>query len=168
MKNVFVQKNFGECFATCAANWFNDDWFLRTQFDFSKGVSLRQGRKFVESFTDNKFTLTPILLSNKPIGKYLPLFEDVIPDECNENADYYKPFFVTIKSRRKGYAHCVLVIKELHNDTLTVLDPNKRDGYQIPIKKAFQKLKPIQIEMISSSEYDDMLFASESVEHLIN
>ena len=172
MRNVFLQKDFGSCFLVCASNLFNDSWFLDADIDISNGISIKQRRSLIEMYTKHnkvrEYTLNTVLYSHFKTKNYLPVFRDLKYTDLDENTDYYKPFFVTVKSERKGYNHCILVIKELHNDFLTVLDPLNMDGKTIHVKKFFKKYKPYYIEELIGSDGSHYIFSSALFKHLFD
>ncbi|MGB1216723.1 MAG: hypothetical protein ACPG5P_02545 [Saprospiraceae bacterium] len=169
MRNKFIQKIHGECFLVCLANWFDDDWFIRSHnADLSKGISLLQGKRIVDFYSEGEIRLTTILLSRTPIDTYLPFFEDPadFSGELKDYEDYYLPFFVTIPS--DGHGHEILVIKELYNKGVTVLDPYFKEGKKMGAKKFFETYKPLQIETLCNTNNEQSLFSSKHVAHLMN
>ena len=117
---------------------------------------------------ETPYTIQNLLFSPKPIKQYLPIFE--VDYDFDVNEDLYTLFLGTIKSiTRKGFSHCILIIKENFNDTLIVLDPNHKNPSTVNMHDFFQKYACTGVESFCDVGHGGTVFFNEHfLKHLLN
>lgn len=170
MKNIFTQEKFGQCGYVCLANVFNCGSIIYdNKENWSSGLSSHKMKEIVEERTRGVQSIKTVLSSPKPITNYLPLFELQFEDESKtENHSYYGIFFATINRGNKSN-HLVLVIKEMHNKTLTVLDPYLKQGISVNQDKFFSQYPCVELETIClKSDSVIQFFRYNAIKHLFD
>jgi len=162
--NRYTQTSWGQCVYVCLANAFDAPKIIEDCKD-EKGLNWIATRRLVEKATP--YTMHSLLSSHVPVGYYIPVFE--VDTEFNTNEDLYAMFLVTIPSKRKGFTHCVLVIKENFNPTLIVLDPTKKLSRRISVREFFGEYQCSEVESFCNPEHGGtMFFNADYLKHLIH
>lgn len=162
MKNKYIQTKFGQCGYVALANAFNIDGIIPVDANvLSKGLNWIEFRLLVEKLTN--FSVFCVYFSKKNMNYYIPVFE--VDEDLNQNKDLYAIFFVTIYLEDSKTHHCILVIKENFNDTLTVLDPYKTESDKIHLRDFFHLYDVIGIESICHAEHGGTMFFDDNGAH---
>jgi hypothetical protein len=166
MKNKFRQSVVGECAIVVIANILNDDRVI-VKCDSSNGTTAMVQRHILEAHSD--YTFRGVYEVKKPVKDYTPVFEidNDFKDKKEYNKDHYILYLAGLQEEGKK-GHAIMVIKENHNKTLTILDPLKEKCEKVHQFHFFEEYPCVSLDVVMSKQGDTMFFYESFIKHLID
>lgn len=165
MRNKFNQSVVGECALVVIANILNDDTVV-VESDRTKGTNALEQRILLEKYSE--YTFRGVYEVKNRSKKYTPIFEidnDFESDPQQRNKDHYVLYLAGLKEEGKK-GHAIMVIKENHNKTLTILDPLKEKSEMVHQYHFFEEYACVSLDVVVSKSGDTMFFYESFLNHL--